>query len=168
LLANREAQGMTLKTAQEIVKELQLLPHPEGGYYKEVYRSDMAFQSPATHAERNALTCIYFLLEKGQISRFHRVKHDEVWNFYLGDPLRLIDLSNNHKDTMLLGDYQNSLQAQHTIKANHWQAAETTGEYSLVGCTVAPGFDFADFTFLADHGDCQKISNQYPELAIFI
>ena len=157
-----------MKIAQEIIDDLGLQPHPEGGYYKEVYRSEMKLHSSPVDAQRNALTCIYFLLVKGQISRFHKVRHDEVWNFYLGDPLRLIDLSSNHKSEFLLGDYQNSLDAQHTIKADHWQAAETTGEYSFVGCTVAPGFDFADFYFLRDHEDCQPLSYQYPALQPFI
>lgn len=157
-----------MKSAHEIISELDLQPHPEGGYFKEVYRSDMSIQSPNTQSERSAVTCIYFLLTKGQVSRLHQVKHDEVWNFYLGDPLRLIDLSSNHKKELLLGDFQHSLHAQHTIKAMHWQAAETTGEYSLVGCTVAPGFDFSDFSFLSDHRSCKEISDQHPALQAFI
>ena len=156
-----------MKTAQDIVKELELLPHPEGGYYKEVYRSDMTLHSPAANAKRNALTCIYFLLEKGQVSRFHRVKHDEVWNFYLGDPLRLIERNAENNDEILLGNTQNNLNFQHTIRANHWQAAETTGEYSLVGCSVALGFDFADFSFM-DKQESQNLIQQHPDFKRFI
>lgn len=157
-----------MKTARDIIKALKLLPHPEGGYYKEVYRSNSVLHSPTVDAERPALTCIYFLLEKGQVSRFHRVKHDEVWNFYLGDPLRLIELNAGKKSEIRLGQTQNPPCFQHTIQANNWQAAETTGEYSLVGCSVAPGFDFADFSFLSDHADCQAIVERYSKLSLFI
>lgn len=155
-----------MKAARDIIKKLKLRPHPEGGYYKEVYRSDMQLQSPAANAKRNALTCIYFLLEKGQVSRFHRVKHDEVWNFYLGDPLRLIELSATNKKIIRLGQTQNPPCFQHTIQANNWQAAETTGEYSLVGCSVAPAFDFDDFSFM-DEQEQQELIQQHPDLQRF-
>lgn len=155
------------KSAQEIIEELGLLPHPEGGYFKEVYRADTHVFSEEAKASRNALTCIYFLLEKGQVSRFHKVKHDEVWNFYLGAPLKLIDLHDNSIDESLLGDYEHSLVSQYVIPANHWQAAESTGDYSLVGCSVAPGFDFADFSFL-DENQANDMREKYPEFIRFI
>jgi predicted cupin superfamily sugar epimerase len=155
-----------LQTAQHIINELALEPHPEGGFYKEVYRSSAKVYSHTVDAQRNTLTCIYFLLLKGQRSRFHRVKHDEVWNFYLGDPLRLIDVGQQETQDIILGDYSQSMMSQYVIKADHWQAAEPLGEYSLVGCSVAPGFDFNDFSFLsADEKKQMKIS--HPHLSVF-
>jgi len=159
-----------MKSAQYIIKELDLLPHPEGGYYKEMYRSEAWVYSQQVKQDRSAITCIYFLLMQGQKSLFHRVKHDEIWHFYLGSPLRLIniDRQNNHVNESILGDYQHTLCAQQIISANHWQAAESLGEYSLVGCSVAPGFDFSDFAFLNTHPDQKKIKKQYPHLSRFI
>jgi len=159
-----------MKSAHQIIKELDLRPHPEGGYYKETYRSDAQVYSQQVHQDRNAITCIYFLLMQGQKSRFHRVKHDEIWHFYLGSPLRLIDIDrhNYHANESILGDYQHTLCAQQIIPANHWQAAESLGKYSLVGCSVAPGFDFSDFAFLDAHLDRKRIEKQYPQLNGFI
>lgn len=155
-----------MQTAQQVINALALEPHPEGGFYKEVYRSPSTVYSHAVDAQRNTLTCIYFLLLKGQRSRFHRVKHDEVWNFYLGDPLRLIDVNQQNAQEVILGDYSQSITSQYVIKANHWQAAEPLGKYSLVGCSVAPGFDFKDFAFLsADEKEQMKLS--HPHLSVF-
>lgn len=141
-----------MKTAKQIIEELELEEHPEGGFFKEIYRSETSVFSPVICDERNAITSIYFLLLKGQVSRIHRVQHDEIWHFYMGDPLRLIELDSQlSRKEVLLGNHENTISAQHIIRGNHWQAAETTGEYSLVGCTVAPGFDFHDFNFLKKH-----------------
>lgn len=146
-----------------LIQQLDLQTHPEGGFYKEVYRSAQLVNSPANQQARNAVTSIYFLLLKGQISRFHKVLHDETWHFYAGDPLRLIDLHSQCEEH-ILGE-KTQVQYQYTITANHWQAAETTGEYSLMGCTVAPGFDFEDFSFLADNpeiiGDVTKTYKRF-------
>jgi predicted cupin superfamily sugar epimerase len=81
------------KEAQEIVSQFQLEAHPEGGFFKEIYRSEQKVFSPEHGEERNALTLIYFLLCKGQVSRFHKVLHDEVWSFFRGAPLKLLDVS---------------------------------------------------------------------------
>ena len=156
-----------MKTAQQLIDALDLKAHPEGGFYKEVYRSDMSLHSTGANATRNAITCIYFLLLKGQVSQFHRVKHDEVWNFYLGAPLRLIDINGDGVEDIILGDYRDKVVAQHVIKANNWQAAESTGDYSLVGCSVAPGFDFADFSFLSAD-ESTALAKQYPTLEKFM
>ena len=155
-----------MKSVQQLIDELSLQPHPEGGFYKEIYRSDTSVYSSGVDAQRSALTCIYFLLIKDQISRFHQVKHDEVWNFYLGDPLRLIDVDGVHVQEIFLGDYDKHITSQYVIKANHWQAAEPIGEYSLLGCSVAPGFEFNDFSFLkSDKKD--KIKKHHPDLRRF-
>ncbi len=132
--------------AQELIERLGLRPHPEGGFFKEVYRSPNKVYSSQVQAERNAVTEIYFLLCKGQVSRFHSVKHDEFWHFFEGDPLRLISGKEGTLNEVLLSP--NYMNFQALVEAQDWQAAETTGAYSLVGCTVAPGFDFADFRFL--------------------
>ncbi len=132
---------------RELIDRYGLLPHPEGGYYREIHRSAQKVTSPVADAERSALTHIYFLLTQGQISRFHRVRHDEIWNFYEGFPLRLVTFDGSTVEEQLLSPagYYTGI-----IRGGLFQAAETMGEYSLVGCSVAPGFDFADFDFLAD------------------
>lgn len=149
-----------------LVDKLNLLPHPEGGYYREVYRSSQKVLSPVHQQPRNTLTSIYFLLLKGQVSRFHKVLHDEIWHFYEGDPLRLID-SGESSNEIILGNNDSTPTFQHTINAGHWQAAETTGEYTLAGCTVAPGFDFADFNFLPEN-QTREFLAKHPELERFI
>ncbi len=132
---------------EKLINRYGLTPHPEGGYFKEIYRSRQRVLSEIVTETRDAVTHIYFLLKKGQISRFHRVVHDEIWNFYEGDPLQLIQFDTGIKK-VTLGP---GCEAYVTIvPGNTWQAAATTGKYSLVGCTVAPGFDFTDFSFLRD------------------
>jgi hypothetical protein len=132
---------------KQLIDRYGLTPHPEGGYFKEIYRSRQRVRSAIVTETRNAVTHIYFLLKKGQISRFHRVVHDEIWNFYEGDPLQLIQFDTGIKEETI----GPGCEAYVTIvPGNTWQAAATTGRYSLVGCTVAPGFDFTDFSFLRD------------------
>lgn len=132
---------------RQLIDRYGLLPHPEGGYYREMYRSALTVTSTVAAAERPALTHIYFLLTRGQISRFHRVSHDEIWNFYEGSPLRLVLYDGSTVREQLLGPAE---QYTGIVQGGSFQAAETVGDYSLVGCSVAPGFDFADFAFLAD------------------
>ncbi|MBU0971760.1 MAG: cupin domain-containing protein [Proteobacteria bacterium] len=136
---------------ENLIKKYALAPHPEGGYFREIYRSAQTLQSGPAGKKRNALTHIYFLLVKGQVSRFHRVIHDEIWNFYEGDPLQLIQFTITGIGTKTLGPGGNGYAA--VVPGNTWQAAATLGRYSLMGCTVAPGFDFADFSFLRDTPD---------------
>ncbi len=133
---------------KELIKKYGLSPHPEGGYFKEVYRSAQTIDAPLVWAQRNTVTQISFLLTGGQISRFHRVVHDEVWHFYEGQPLALIQYDGTKIKKEVIGPDCRDYTV--IVPGNTWQAAETTGEYSLVGCTVAPGFDFADFSFLSD------------------
>lgn len=132
--------------AGEIIRTLQLLPHPEGGWYREVYRSQRRIV--ADGAARSALTSIYYLLEQGQISRWHTVDADEAWHFYWGAPLAL-----HTYDPQVRGLERHVLEAPtasvHVVRAGLWQGARTLGAYSLVGCSVAPGFEFAGFRFVA-------------------
>lgn len=153
-------------SADEIIDRLNLQPHPEGGYFKEVYRSQDTIFSNNANSDRSALTDIYFLLKKGEVSRFHKVLHDEIWNFYLGDPLKLIEYSNNKMREIILG--KENLNFKYTIKANNWQAAESLGNFTLVGCTVAPGFHFDDFSFIEDDTTKIEILNNFNTFRKFI
>ena len=139
--------------AAELIATLDLRPHPEGGHYAEVFRSPSRVSPSDARGERSALTTIYFLMTAGAQSRWHRVDSDEVWHFYEGDPLELLELDARattlarHRLGSVDGIAQRPVQ---TIPAGAWQAARTLGDYTLVGCTVGPGFDFADFRLLAD------------------
>ncbi len=139
--------------AAELIATLDLRPHPEGGFYREVYRSASHVTTGDARDERAALTTIFFLLPGGTHSRWHRVDSDEVWHFYEGDPLELLELD-ARAETLArhrLGPVDETTQRPvHTIAAGAWQAARTLGDYTLVGCTVGPGFEFADFRMLAD------------------
>ena len=133
---------------QELIDKYQLTPHPEGGWYKETYRSELKLHSPVNGQKRSSLTQIYFLLTRGDVSRFHKVLHDEIWHFHEGAPLRLYDADNLNCEEVILGAENGNY--HHIISGGNYQAAESSGDYTLVGCTVAPGFDFADFSFLSD------------------
>ena len=137
--------------AGELLTLLTLQTHPEGGWYREVYRSADAVTRAG--AARTALTTIDYLLVAGQLSRWHVVALDEVWHFHEGDPLELLtcDPARGTVEPLLLGPAgAGGVRPQQVVPRDVWQAARPLGSYSLVGCTVAPGFDFADFRFLAD------------------
>ena len=129
-------------TAEEVVRRLDLKPHPEGGYYRETYRD------PRTDAEgRAASTAIYFLLGLGDVSEWHRVDAAEVWHFHAGAPL-VITVSENGHDASAhhLGpDLTRGQRPQFVVPAGWWQTATSLGAWTLVGCTVAPGFTFEGF-----------------------
>lgn len=138
--------------AEELIRTLKLEPHPEGGYFREVFRSTARVQPLDGRPERSALTTIYFLLAAGQHSRWHRVASDEVWHFYEGDPLDLLwaPSTKGPIHQTILGPVAQASGPVHTVPAGFWQAARPRGAYTLVGCTVGPGFDFADFEMPAD------------------
>jgi hypothetical protein len=151
--------------AAELVSTLALVPHPEGGYYGEVYRATATVQPADGRGLRAALTTIYFLLPAGATSRWHRVQSDEVWHFYEGSPLDLwtagpaCDAVNCHR----LGPLNGTRQPVWTVPAGWWQAARSTGAYTLAGCTVGPGFDYQDFTFAADDPSAaEALRKHYP------
>lgn len=136
--------------ARSVVELLGLVPHPEGGHFAETFRSPLAVGSVAHPGERRASTAIYFLLAAGEFSAFHRVRSDEVWHHYAGDVLELhsIDASGTHQRRLLGVDLVWGERPQIVIPAGVWQAARPLpggAGYALVGCTVAPGFEFADF-----------------------
>jgi uncharacterized protein len=135
-----------------LIATLGLTPHPEGGHYGELYRSEATVHPADGRGPRAALTTIYFLLSAGAVSRWHRVRSDEVWHFYEGAPLELWMAS--PRGDSLIGKILGPLSGEHrpvlTVPAGWWQAARSTGRYTLVGCTVGPGFDYADFALATD------------------
>jgi predicted cupin superfamily sugar epimerase len=154
--------------AEELVVALGLIPHPEGGYYGELFRSDVAVHPTDGRGPRPALTTIYFLLPAGAVSRWHRVQSDEVWHFYEGAPLDLWMASpdggqvNQHR----LGPLDGTQGPVWTVPAGWWQAARSTGAYTLVGCTVGPGFDFRDFALAGDQpAAAAALRARHPGLA---
>ena len=159
--------------AAALIRDLALQPHPEGGFYREIFRSAEQVTPPDNRGPRAALTTIYFLLTAGTASRWHRVSSDEVWHLYEGGPLELLELD-AHGDSPrqhVLAALAEGMDAApvRTIPAGHWQAARPLGDYALLGCTVGPGFDFADFSMLADdHVAAERIRVRWPELASLI
>ena len=132
---------------------LGMRPHPEGGRYAEVFRSAHRVQVLGRNVERTALTTIYFLLAAGEFSRWHRVMSDEVWHYHEGDAIELLLFDDRGLRRLQLGPVDRETRPSIVVPAGTWQAARTTGVYTLVGCTVGPGFEFADFSLLADAPD---------------
>ncbi|HTB77627.1 MAG TPA: cupin domain-containing protein [Polyangiaceae bacterium] len=132
--------------ARAVVAALGLAAHPEGGFFRETFRASLAVGAP--QGPRAASTAIYFLLPAGSFSALHRVRSDEVWHHYDGDPIELYTLGDDGEARVVrLGsDLARGDRPQVVVPAGIWQAAVPVGKrYSLCGCTVAPGFDFADF-----------------------
>ena len=141
-----------IKSADYFIKELNLQKHPEGGYFKEIYRSEEVINSNTLpkyfDGERNISTSIYFLLKSDDFSSFHKIKSDEIWHFYYGSPLTIFAIINGKIEKLLLGNNpENGESFQQIVPKNSWFAAciNKPDSFSLVGCTVAPGFDFNDF-----------------------
>jgi predicted cupin superfamily sugar epimerase len=140
--------------SHETIRSLDLKPHPEGGWYRELHRSSLRVKTP--HASRCALTSIYYLLQREQCSRWHTVPADEIWHFYAGAPLELFAYEPTARTLVrrVLAPPSAEIEPAAVIPAGAWQAARSLGDYSLVGCSVGPGFEFADFQFvsaLPDH-----------------
>ena len=157
--------------AAHLIEHLGLAPHPEGGYYRQIYRSATIVQPADSRPVRPSLTTIYFLLAAGDVSRWHRVASDEAWHYYEGDALELFDADGDFVDITpyVLGGVNERKEPVHVIAAGHWQAARSTGAYTLVGCTVAPGFDFADFEMLDQRpDDAEAFRRRHPDLAMFV
>ena len=156
---------MTPRTAEEWAAALKLLPHPEGGWYRETWRARETIPRTALpagfHGDRSAGTSIYFLLRGGFPSRLHRIASDEVWHFYQGSPLSVHVLGDDGiRQTLRLGSDPSAGQwLQAVVPAGSWFGAESEGDWSLCGCTVAPGFDFADFEL----GSRAKLLGRFPE-----
>jgi len=159
-------------SADGLIKALDLTPHPEGGHYRETYRSAGSVPAEALPAgyggSRAYSTAILYLLREGERSRWHRLRSDEIWHLHLGGPLNIAVISpNGDAGQVILG--RNILSGevlQCVIMAGSWFGARPAAGsgYALVGCTVAPGFDFADF----EKGDPEQLKRSYPELADLI
>ena len=129
-----------IPTADQIVRLLDLEPHPEGGRYRETFR-DTATVASGTDSARAVSTAIYFLLRAGEVSRWHRVDASEVWHWYAGAPLALTLADAKHRRDIRLGpDLAAGERPQAVVPAGAWQQAASLGDWTLVGCTVAPGF----------------------------
>ena len=153
--------------AERLVALLELSPHPEGGFYKETWRSPLVLNDVPHGTPRAASTAIYFLLPAGTFSALHRVASDEIWHHYDGDPLdlHLIDDQGEHIQIPLGHDLEAGERPQYVVPAHVWQAAVPRGDrYSLCGCTVAPGFDFRDFAMPRS----AELAAQFPHHAELI
>lgn len=141
------SSGSMDETAAKLIERLGLAAHPEGGYFRETYRAPLTLMGLPHGGPRSALTSIYFMLPALSFSAFHRVRSDEVWHHYDGDPLELHLLDEWEHEVVVLGrDFAAGQVPQHVVRAGLLQAAVPRGErYSLCGCDVAPGFDFSDF-----------------------
>jgi uncharacterized protein len=154
-------------TAEYLIKHLQLQPHPEGGFFKETYRSTGIIPSQCLPSffsdERHYSTAIYFLLQQSDFSAFHKIKSDECWHFYEGETLliHIIDGEGNYSCIRLGRKIDEGETFQFVVPANCWFASEPAPgtEFALVGCTVAPGFDFEDF----EMADEKVLTNAFPQ-----
>lgn len=161
-----------MHTAAYWIEKLGLTGHIEGGFFRETYRSPLVLPADglpvAFGAGRNSCTGIYFLLEQGGYSAFHRIKSDELWHFYTGDPLLVyaIDPAGNLTEHHLGNDPEQGEHFQALIPAGHWFAARVKGKgaWSLAGCTVSPGFDFADFELAV----AEELVKQFPQYEALI
>jgi predicted cupin superfamily sugar epimerase len=153
-------------TALNYIQNFGLQPHPEGGYFKETYRSKELINQDCLpekfEGDRNISTAIYYLLERGNFSAFHRIKSDECWHFYAGETLlvHIITTSGSYTCIKLGNRINEGEMFQYVVPAGAWFAAEpaATTSFAFVGCTVAPGFDFEDF----EMADKRTLLNHYP------
>jgi predicted cupin superfamily sugar epimerase len=156
---------MSPQNATDWIHQLNLQPHPEGGYYKEVFRSADYVQRTGSDALRHACTSIYYLLESEDYSGFHRIKSDEIWYFHKGVPLHIhvITATGEHQVLELSDEPAGSLSL--VVPAGLWFAAEIPSKegYTLVSCAVAPGFEFSEFE-MAERAELQKTYPAYAEL----
>lgn len=159
------------KTAQYWIDKLSLIAHPEGGYYYESYRSELSIAREALPPEfdgsRLVSTAIYFLLEGENFSAFHRLRSDELWHFYAGSSIvvHVIEPNGGHSEIQLGGNPERGEVFQAAVKAGCWFASQVRDRrsFALAGCTVAPGFDFADFE-LGKRSELVKLYPQHREL----
>jgi predicted cupin superfamily sugar epimerase len=153
---------------RECIERLALAPHPEGGHYREFFRSAERVTPPDGRGERAALTAIHFLLPAGSHGRWHAVRSDEQWTFLEGEPLELFVLEVGARAVrrVVLGPLADTSAPTLVVPAGAWQAARPLGLYALVTCTVGPGFEFADFRLLAGSpSERRRLAELAPELA---
>lgn len=154
---------LMISEAKYWIEKLALQPHPEGGYYKETYRSEDTTVVGEEQRQRSYSTAIYFLLLEDKFSAFHRIQSDELWHFYAGSPIHIyvIDPQGNLQMICLGNNIDAGKQFQVVVPARCWFAARMAQphSYALVGCTVAPGFDFQDF----EMAERKNLISQYPQ-----
>ncbi|MHC4937018.1 MAG: cupin domain-containing protein [Planctomycetota bacterium] len=161
-MPDRPSQG------RELIEARGLMAHPEGGYYREVHHSSMSVSHPSREVTtpRPASTMIEFLLLAGEPSRWHRVRTEEIWIHLAGAPLtheRVDEGLREHQGTTL-GPVQGGSRSHLLIPGGYWQAAHTSGEFTLSACIVAPGFEFEDFTLLRDEPELVvRFRERFPE-----
>jgi predicted cupin superfamily sugar epimerase len=156
-----------MSITDQLIQKYNLEPHPEGGWYKQTYKSNEQIVAEALpkrfSASRTFSTAIYFLLEQGNFSAFHRIKSDECWHFYAGGPLLIyiIEQTGELKIISLGSDHEKGQLFQYVVPANCWFASRPApeSEYCFVGCTVSPGFEFEDFEL----ADLTELSVVYPQ-----
>jgi predicted cupin superfamily sugar epimerase len=156
-----------MRSIEKLIEHYNLQPHPEGGWYKQTYKSPETIAAAALPkrfpGDRTFSTAIYFLLEKGNFSAFHRIKSDECWHFYAGGPLIIYMIDEEGKlESVTLGiDFEKGQLFQFVVPANTWFASrpDAESEYCFVGCTVSPGFDFADFELASR----EELTRSYPQ-----
>jgi predicted cupin superfamily sugar epimerase len=157
--------------AAELVAARGLAPHPEGGYFREIHRASTSVATRDGRGDRAALTVIYFLLVGGAVSRWHRVASDETWHFHEGGALDLFvaDPEWNGVSVWRLGPWGSETEPVRIVPADAWQAARCAAGYTLVSCTVGPGFEFADFEMLRDRAtDVRRLTTAHPHLASLV
>jgi uncharacterized protein len=151
------------ESAEYWINKLKLHKHPEGGYFVETYKSEKFVNLQGYNGSRHACTAIYYLLVGDQFSSFHRMKSDELWHFYAGSSLTLhmIETDGKLSEVRLGTDIDNGETFQAVVKAGTWFAASVNDQdsYSLVGCTVSPGFDYGDW----DLGEMEALNKTYPQ-----
>jgi uncharacterized protein len=168
-MARRTGKEKETMRAEDVIEQLQLIPHPdEGGFYRELYRSEISLAAEALPAvfttARSACTAIYYLMTPTQYSALHRLRSDEIWHFYLGDPIEQFHLYPDGRTELVhMGtDLEKGQRPQVLIPAEVWQTARLApgGSFALVGATVAPGFEFADY----EGGDEAALRQASPAL----
>ena len=158
-----------MEAYDKIIETLNLSKHTEGGYFRQTYKSDFIVQPENKSYTRSCATHIYYYLQRGMYSKFHKVKHDEIWNLYDGEGVKLhvYDDKNNKVDEQILskGDFK----FHAVVQGDLWQAAEPIGDFVLVGCTVAPGWEWEDETYLSEHPEItDKLIKLRPDLQCLI
>lgn len=151
--------------AQELIQQLGLAPHPEGGLFRRVYGSDTLVQPSDGRGPRRSLSAIYFLLVEGAFSRWHCLRSDEAWHHYEGASVDLLFAppAGGEVRKHTLGPMGLSSAPLHVIPAGWWQAARPLGSYALIGCSVGPGFEYDDFVLLSDFAEHARPAFDPPE-----
>ena len=158
--------------AQELIRDLRLQPHPEGGRFAEAFRSPRLVRAAGDARDRAAVTTIYFLLAEGEASRWHRLDADEIWHFYEGAPVELfhLDAAAQILTRTRVGPVAAGAAPVRVVPAGSWMAARPLGRFALVGCTVGPGFEPEGFVLMMKDAPevAVDVARRFPEVADLI